>query len=132
MIFQILNPEFHTCIFLFQDWIYRQICSSTSPIHSLLPPLIEVFVNSIIMPSTKTDHVNEPITEQEILAVFQNSFLKTAGDGEDVMEVDGEGAVSFTSQLLLLYYVLLYQDCLLTNMKNIGKLNNMKNIGKLN
>ena len=29
-----------------KDWIYRQVCSSGCPLHSLLPSLIEVYVNS--------------------------------------------------------------------------------------
>ena len=116
----------------FQDWIYKQICHSATPIHPLLPPLIEVFIGSIILPSTKTDRTNEPITEAEILTVFKDSvFIRhrsrsrsisrkkdEAMDVDQVEQVEGQ----FTAQVLLLYYILLYKDTALSNMKSIGKL----------
>ncbi|KAK2169226.1 hypothetical protein NP493_1201g01040 [Ridgeia piscesae] len=95
-----------------KNWIYRQICSSATPLHSLMTPLIESYVNSIIVPTAKTDRTNEPISEQEILAVFRHSMLTTGRGSEEPMEVEGERS-SLTTQLLLLYYVLLYQDTLL-------------------
>ena len=96
-----------------QDWIYTQLCHCTTPIHPLIPPLIEAFVNSIIVPSAKTDRTNEPITEKEIRAVFEE---------EEPMEAEGKGQRSkFTAQILMMYYTLLYQDTLLNNMKQIGE-----------
>ena len=39
--------------------------------------MIEVYIQSIILPSTKTDRTNEPIKDEEILAVFkESSFVK--------------------------------------------------------
>ncbi len=45
---------------------------------------------------------------------------------EERMEIDADDAeqtslVQFSSQLLLVYYVLQYQDTMLNNMKNIGR-----------
>ena len=45
--------------------------------------------------------------------VFRHSMLVIGAGRDDGMEVEGEGS-SLTSQLLLLYYVLLYQDTMLT------------------
>ncbi|KAK2149074.1 hypothetical protein LSH36_469g02035 [Paralvinella palmiformis] len=115
-----------------KDWIFKQLCSSTTPIHPLVPPLIEVYVNSIIMPSSKTDRMNEPISEEEILSVFKHSVLtqhlggNSSSGGVVYMETDcepEEPRSNLTAQLLLLYYILLYQDTLLTNMKNIATSN---------
>ena len=99
----------------FQDWIYRQICVSSTPLHPLLPPLIEAYIQSVIMPSMKTDRSNEPITEKEIMSVFSHSVFSP----HNAMETE-EGC-SLTSQLLMLYYVLLYQDSVLSSMKSISK-----------
>lgn len=52
--------------------------------------------------------LNDPLTEDEVRKVFSR-------------EKDGE-KYSLTTQLLILYYVLLYQDSLLNNMKTLGKL----------
>jgi len=57
-----------------QDWIYRQLCETTTPLHTQLLPLIDAYVNSILTPASKTnpEATNQPITEQEILCVFQS------------------------------------------------------------
>lgn len=119
-----------------KDWIYRQICSSVPPLHPVLPALVEVYVNSILVPSPKApqEHTNCPMSEDEIRRVFQNSVFGAQFDGSKqhsspavvVMSTDGKdtdteelpGVVSspsLTSQLLLLYYLLLYEDVRLTN-----------------
>uniref|UniRef100_T1IXD4 Uncharacterized protein n=1 Tax=Strigamia maritima TaxID=126957 RepID=T1IXD4_STRMM len=108
-----------------KDWIYRQICNSEPPLHPVLPPLIEVYVNSIIVPGAKgqPDATNEPISEEEILAVFHNSIftaVSSLNPAPVAMETDEECSLgSMTPQLLLLYYVLLYEDARLSNMKSI-------------
>ena len=58
-----------------QDWIYRQLCETTTPLHTQLLPLIDAYVNSILTPASKTnpEATNQPITEQEILCVFQST-----------------------------------------------------------
>ncbi|XP_067132285.1 integrator complex subunit 2 isoform X1 [Centruroides vittatus] len=113
-----------------KDWIYKQICNTVPPLHPVLPALIEVYVNSVLIPSSKGTHdtTNEPITEEEILSVFKNSVFiphdvsSKIGNQIDseAMDVDKEEKpASLTSQLLLLYYLLLYEDTRLSNMKMI-------------
>ncbi|KAG8176514.1 hypothetical protein JTE90_021807 [Oedothorax gibbosus] len=101
-----------------KDWIYKQICCTIPPLHPVLPPLIEVYVNSVLTPSSKgsVDTTNEPITEEEILAVFSQSVFMPQGNQHKVEEAKSS---SLTSQLLLLYYLLLYEDTRLSNMKTI-------------
>lgn len=83
--------------------------------------LFQVYVNSILVPpGSKTYdqfHTNRPLTEQQIRAVFQNSVFGRAFDSKAGICVD-EGVTaspSLTSQLLLLYYLLLYEDTRLSN-----------------
>lgn len=108
-----------------KDWIYKQICNSVPPLHPVLPALIEVYVNSILTPASKGsyDTTNEPITEEEILAVFSKSVFLSQEPNQDLpssvsREVEDMPS-PFTSQLLLLYYMLLYEDTRLNNMKTI-------------
>ncbi|XP_071448160.1 integrator complex subunit 2 [Hetaerina americana] len=120
-----------------KNWIYRQICSSVPPLHPVLPALVEVYVNSILVPSTKAatppEHTNCPIGEAEIRRVFQNSVFGAQFDTKKKWGSSpppsaphrGEGGPpspppSLTSQLLLLYYVLLYEDTRLANMQSLA------------
>ena len=106
-----------------KTWIYRQICKSHAPLHPLMPSLIEVYVSSILTfvapknqsQSAGTELAHDPISEEEIRAVFANSFpknLKQTSDHSGALEY------STTAQLLLLYYVLLYEDTRLGQVKN--------------
>lgn len=53
-----------------KNWIYKQICSSISPLHPVLPMLVEVYVNSIMIPNSKNlEQANKPLTENEIRRV---------------------------------------------------------------
>ncbi|KAL7986931.1 hypothetical protein Chor_005850 [Crotalus horridus] len=56
-----------------KDWIYRQLCETTTPLHPQLLPLIDVYINSVLTPASKSnpEATNQPITEQEILNVFK-------------------------------------------------------------
>lgn len=101
-----------------KDWIYKQICNSSVPLHAKLPPLIEVYVNSIIVRGAKTDYLNEPITEQEVLDVFKESVFTVRSNHKS--DVDQQ---CLAPQLLILYYMLLYEDCILVNMKNLVTFN---------
>uniref|UniRef100_A0A8C6TTT3 Integrator complex subunit 2 n=1 Tax=Neogobius melanostomus TaxID=47308 RepID=A0A8C6TTT3_9GOBI len=94
-----------------KDWIYRQLCETTTPIHTQLIPLIDAYINSILTPASKAnpEATNQPITEQEILNVFQNS----AG-------VSGRTRYSITTQLLILYYILSYEENLLASTKQLA------------
>lgn len=112
-----------------KNWIYRQICDSVPPLHPVLPALVEVYVNSILVMNNKiSEHTNKPITEDEIRRVFQNSVFGANFDSKknimniaeveaDYMNVD-TSKPSLTSQLLLLYYLLLYEDVRLSNIHN--------------
>lgn len=112
-----------------KNWIYRQICNSVQPLHPVLPALVEVYVNSILVTNNKTsEHTNKPINEAEIRKVFQNSVFGANFDSKksvlgimeaemECMEVD-TSKPSLTSQLLLLYYLLLYEDVRLSNTHN--------------
>jgi len=100
-----------------KSWIYQQILSSTSPLHPVLPPLIEVFVNSILLPSssrsTQHEHLNEPLTEAEVRSVFQPPHFSLDSPGQ----VSSSG---YTAQLAILYYILLYEDTRLSSGRNLA------------
>ncbi|XP_056593232.1 integrator complex subunit 2 [Triplophysa dalaica] len=97
-----------------KDWIFRQLCQTTTPLHTQLLPLIDVYINSILTPASKTnpEATNQPITEQEILNVFQGS---AGGDGGKV-----RSQYTITTQLLILYYILSYEEALLANTKALA------------
>lgn len=64
---------------------YRQICSSRPPMHPVLPQLVEVFVRSVlglVAGAGAAGATNDPITEQEILAVFQLSSFSRERSSE--------------------------------------------------
>lgn len=93
-----------------KDWIYRQITASTLPIHPVLPALLEVYAQSILVPGTSTvgstkvllELTNEPLTDDEVLGAFK-AFHN----------------LNLAPQLLILYYLLLYEDSRLTNYRNL-------------
>ncbi|CAL8102119.1 unnamed protein product [Orchesella dallaii] len=96
-----------------KDWIYRQINSSTLPMHPVLPALLEVYTQSILVPGTSTvgstkvllELTNEPLTDNEVLAVFKTFHN-----------------LNLAPQLLILYYLLLYEDNRLSNYRNLIQL----------
>ncbi|KAM9348084.1 integrator complex subunit 2 [Symphorus nematophorus] len=98
-----------------KDWIYRQLCETTTPIHTQLIPLIDAYINSILTPASKAnpEATNQPITEQEILNVFQSS---AGGEGSR----GGRQRYSITTQLLILYYILSYEENLLASTKQLA------------
>nr|XP_023017810.1 integrator complex subunit 2 [Leptinotarsa decemlineata] len=110
-----------------KSWIYKQICTSVSPLHPVLRMLVEVYVNSIILPNAKnSEHTNKPLTENEIRKVFQSSIFGQYFDQKQSIftmdfDLNSENQdvyvdnTSLTPQLLLLYYLLLYEDCRLNN-----------------
>lgn len=113
-----------------KSWIYRQICCSTTPIHPVMSALIEVYVNSIINSNAKVV-TEQPISEDEIQKVFNHSEIQMMTTQKDVsddvkMEIDNVAATSdateqcnLSAQLLILYYLLLYEDLRLSNMLGI-------------
>ncbi|KAM8975093.1 integrator complex subunit 2 [Pelodytes ibericus] len=96
-----------------KDWIYTQLCETTTPLHQQLLPLIDVYINSIITPASKSspEATNKPITEQEILKVFQG----LVGESPRFSQRH-----TITTQLLVLYYVLSYEEALLANSKTLA------------
>ncbi|XP_041968143.1 integrator complex subunit 2 [Aricia agestis] len=112
-----------------KNWIYRQICSCIAPLHPVMPALVEVYVNSILVTNNKgtNEYFNQPITEEEIRRVFRNSIFGVNFDSINKhkeftpMDVDGESIEiniekpTLASQLLLIYYLLLYEDVRLNN-----------------
>ncbi|RXM96651.1 Integrator complex subunit 2 [Acipenser ruthenus] len=97
-----------------KDWIYKQLCETSTPLHTQLLPLIEVYINSILTPASKAspEATNQPITEQEILNVFQGL---TGGDSSRIRL-----RYNIMSQLLVLYYVLSYEEALMVNTKALA------------
>ncbi|XP_030078084.1 integrator complex subunit 2 [Microcaecilia unicolor] len=97
-----------------KDWIYRQLCETATPLHPQLLPLIDVYINSILTPASKSspEATNQPITEQEILNVFQGL---TGSENPRRPE-----RYNITTQLLVLYYVLSYEEALLTSTKTLA------------
>ncbi|XP_031822386.1 integrator complex subunit 2 isoform X2 [Sarcophilus harrisii] len=101
-----------------KDWIYRQLCETSIPLHPQLLPLIDVYINSVLTPASKSnpEATNQPITEQEILSVFKGLV------GTDSNRITQHGAQchSITAQLLVLYYILSYEEALLANTKTLA------------
>lgn len=68
-----------------------------------LPKMVEGRHHFVTAGASANNHV--PFSAEEILVVFRHT-----PDGS-------QSAYPIPSQLLMLYYVLLYQDCYLTNLK---------------
>lgn len=121
-----------------KSWIYKQICNSATPLHPVLPSLIEVYVNSIIVPNAKgpVEHTHKPLSKEDIMRVFRNSaigsHLSTGTKRIDEFDIRSplsenvpmdedfsKDTSTITAQLLLLYYLLLYEDVRLSNMSNL-------------
>ncbi|XP_075875995.1 integrator complex subunit 2 [Nelusetta ayraudi] len=100
-----------------KDWIFHQLCETTTPIHTQLIPLIDVYINSILTPASKAnpEATNQPITEQEILSVFLSSSGKWESCRSGVRQ-----RYSITTQLLILYYILSYEESLLASTKQLA------------
>lgn len=116
-----------------KSWIYRQICNSSAPLHPVLPSLIEVYVNAIIVPTAKAqiEHTHKPLSKEDIMRVFRDSVIgnhlntvkkiddfdiKSPPSENVAIDDDFQCASNLTAQLLLLYYLLLYEDVRLSNM----------------
>ncbi|CAG9566994.1 unnamed protein product [Danaus chrysippus] len=111
-----------------KNWIYSQICNCIAPLHPVMPALVEVYVNSILVINNKgtNEYFNKPITEEEIRRVFRKSIFGVNYDSNSKpftsMDIDSESTVdiniekpTLASQLLLIYYLLLYEDVRLAN-----------------
>lgn len=131
-----------------KDWIYRQMCISSSPLHPVLPALIEVFVNSILVPASSSsgrggggsqEQTNEPISEQEIRAVFEKPAFEAADSSSrnqtptrrvptrqfkasprfSTTKMEEGAGFSLATQILMLYYTLMYESVRLSHMRTI-------------
>lgn len=95
-----------------KDWILHQVCECVPPLHPIMTSLIDAYVTSVIVSSSRTASgtTNEPIREDDLLAIFSNKIYS------DMEEMNGKNNCNFqpkcmlTTQLLLLHYFLLYND----------------------
>lgn len=123
------------------DWIYRQICESKRPMHNMLPKLIKAFVNSVIVSTSAHGHcgTNQPIPQEDIALVFKTQLYsvdktvkvrvadkkkrpKKADDNKDQLSNENEPHIVDieTAQVLLLYYLLLYDETKLKTLSTIS------------
>lgn len=143
-----------------KDWVYQQICQSKRPLHSILPRLIEAYVNSVIVSASVHGPcgTNQPITEAEVAKVFKTrlysktSFDKSCSSNEveeNTRDHENSNAStnsetpmhvcsttdSFTiadleaAQVLVLYYLLLYED---VRLKKASDLSTMERASLIN
>lgn len=95
-----------------KDWLFKQICSCSTPVHPLMIELIETYVQAIVntINISKTKHQKlgalDPFSEEDMLAVFQKDSRIECYDYK-------------TSQVLLMMFCLMYQRGLLENMKTL-------------
>ncbi|CAI8032929.1 Integrator complex subunit 2, partial [Geodia barretti] len=105
------------------DWVYRQLLHLSEPLHPTLPPLLVEFVNSILLPSSTHGRAFTPVGSVQ----GQSSSLvcHTPFSAEEILRVyrhDDQLPLtpcSLASQLMILYYVLLYQDTYNSNLKTL-------------
>ncbi|EDO44556.1 predicted protein, partial [Nematostella vectensis] len=98
-----------------KDWVYKQLCTCVTPLHSLIPGLVDVSMC-----------VNPALAHCSYFSPGLDNKDKTDSSGTSLVRHpsvyitnDTEKTSSFAPRLLMLYYVLLYQDMLLNNMKNL-------------
>lgn len=125
-----------------KSWIYKQICNSVRPLHPVMPALIEVYVNTLIIPNPQgkvnVDHMHKPFSEMEILHIFRANFNGTnvlsdittapsfpsrpTGAPNQNAEFDElskyQVQCPLSAQLLILYYLVLYEDTRINNLTN--------------
>lgn len=99
-----------------KDWIFNQLFNSIAPIHRILPTLIEEFVNSTLIPNVQSNYTtNIPIAEEDLEKIF--NYLVYSVDNSTNID-NNRPPCLLTSQLLFLYYILLYEDVYLKNIQN--------------
>lgn len=76
-----------------KEWVLKQLCASVPPLHPILPALVEVYVNSVIVPSCKgsQETTNEPLSEEEIASVFGQVLQDGAANGTQGKHAAGTG-----------------------------------------
>ncbi|XP_078729997.1 integrator complex subunit 2 isoform X4 [Lampetra fluviatilis] len=87
-----------------KDWILAQVCESRLPLHSQLLPLLDAFITSVFTPASKANPelINQPMSEHSLLVAFQQQDA------------------SVSAQLLILYYILSYEEAFLTHARTLG------------
>ncbi|XP_033150227.1 integrator complex subunit 2 [Drosophila busckii] len=113
-----------------KSWIFKQICNSVRPVHPVMPALVEVYVNTLIIPNPtgkmSIDHMHRPFTELEIFHVFRGSPLTFFTEEMQPLPVESEELAQIevtcplTAQLLMIYYLMLYEDTRLMNLSALG------------
>ncbi|XP_037934107.1 integrator complex subunit 2-like [Teleopsis dalmanni] len=101
-----------------KSWIYKQICNSITPLHPVMPALIEVYVNTLITPNPSgklnIEHIHKPFSKYEILHIFNasNPALLNTQLFSNVSNATSNIQIqcATTSQLLILYYLVLYEE----------------------
>lgn len=122
-----------------KSWIYKQICNSVRPLHPVMPALIDVYVNTLIVPNPQgkinLDHMHKSFSENEILHIFRSSnngtnvigdiiSMPRTGGVPGILTTDSEDLSKYhvqcplTAQLLMLYYLVLYEDTRISNLSN--------------
>lgn len=119
-IYQLLkNRSFTKYNIPIKNWIFNQLSNCIPPIHRILPKLIEEFVNSVLIPNIQSGHMtNVPIAEEDLQKIFNYLIYSVDINEPDVSQSSDNNCPPclLTSQLLFLYYILLYED---VNLKNI-------------
>lgn len=126
-IFQLLKSRAFTKYKVpIKNWIFKQICNSTAPLNTVWPSLIEIYVNSVIVPpsikTTATGYTNEPISEEELNSIFNYRIYSLEDENnctQMIIDEEKRPTCILTTQILLTYYVLLYDDVRLTQIKNM-------------
>lgn len=65
-------------IFCLQDWVYKQVCCCTTPLHPLVVPLLEAFVHAVINPvqnsksskNREASFTQRGFTDAEVMSAF--------------------------------------------------------------
>lgn len=110
------------------NWIFKQLCQSTKPLHHMIPKLIEAYVNSVIVSTNAHGHcgTNQCLSEEDISKVFEIQLysdatrvplgMKFSHDQLNGLEV----ADPEVSQVALLYYLLLYEELRIRKYPDLG------------
>ena len=107
-----------------KDWIYKQICALQEPLHPTLAPLLQEYVQLLSNPTSRSNQGSPsssssttssssspslfsypPFTAEEVVRVFQH--------------VPGQATYPPITQVLMLHYILLYQDSYLANLRTL-------------
>ena len=107
--------QFVISTLILQEWLYKQLCKATSPIHPTLPPLLEEYVISVVLGPNSGQNTRNSL----YAAVPTMRHLEFSE--EEIMRVFGEDTCSTAARLLFLYYLLLYHDTYLSNLRMLGK-----------